>query len=222
MPTDFAPADPLIDALVADLGPVAPRRWWREAAIVAAIGAGETLLFLALVGVRPDLAAAMTTPVFWWKTASLAVVATLATAAALVSLDPAMTTAGRMTRLWRALWFAVPAALALGWLLDAGGAGTAALWRRLAWRDGVDCLLHVALLAGPAVVALGVLQRRGASVQPGRSATAAGLAAAGLGGFIFALGCEHDDPLYVAVWYGVAVVGIAGLTRAVLPRLLRW
>jgi len=57
---------------------------------------------------------------------------------------------------------------------------------------------------------------------PSRSAGAAGLAAAGIGAWVFAFYCDHDDPLYVAVWYGVAVLGVSGLTRLVLPRLIRW
>lgn len=222
MPTDLAPADPLIDALVADLGAVRPRRWPREAALIAGLAAVELALFLAWRGARPDLDVAMVTPAFWWKLGSLAAIGTLATVAALVSLDPASSSTGRLGLLWRLLGIALPASLALGWLLDAGSAGRGAMIERLAWRDGLDCMVSVALLAVPVVVTLGLVLRRGATVQPGRTATAAGLAAAGLAAFVFAFSCDHDDPLYVAVWYGAALVGIAGLTRGLLPRLLRW
>ncbi len=64
--------------------------------------------------------------------------------------------------------------------------------------------------------------RRGAPTQPTRTAAAAGLAAAGFGAFVFAFHCPHDDPLYVAVWYGGAVLAVTGLARLILPRLTRW
>lgn len=215
-------ADPLIEALVADLAAVNPRRWLREAAVLAALVGLEVALFLGLQGVRPDLHLAMATPVFWWKSGSLAGIGLLATIAALVSLDPAVTTARRLGAVWRGLGLAVAVALALGWLLDAGMSNSSPLWQRLAWRDGIDCLVTVGLLATPIAAILTLLLRRGATVNPERTAIAAGLAAAGCAAFIFAFCCDHDDPLYVAVWYGVAVVGIAGLTRSVLPNLLRW
>lgn len=222
MPTDFAPGDPLIDRLVADLESVRPRHWRGEAALLIGLGLVETLLFIAIRGVRPDLGEAMAGMAFWWKSMGLALVAALATAAALISLDPATTTPRRLGGLLRAVGVAVPVLLALGWLIDAGTAGAAALVARLDWRDGLDCLVNIVLLSLPPVLALGVLGQRGAPAQPERTAIAAGLAAAGFGAFVFAFHCDHDDPLYIAAWYGGAVLGVAGLARLMLPRLLRW
>jgi hypothetical protein len=180
------------------------------------------LLFIAIRGVRPDMHDAMGAMPFWWKSGSLAIIGGIAATAALISLDPATTTQRRLSRLWWALAVAVPVLLALGWLIDAGAAGRDALIARLAWQDGLDCLLNVGLLSLPPVVALGLLMRHGAPTQPGRTALSAGLAAAGLGAFVFAFHCNHDDPLYVAVWYGGAVAAVAGLARLILPRLTRW
>jgi hypothetical protein len=140
----------------------------------------------------------------------------------LTSLDPATTTARRLAGFWRGIAIAAPAALALGWLIDAGASGRSALVARLEWRDGVDCLVNIALLTLPLVLAFGVLMRRGAPTQPGRTSAAAGLAAAGFGAFVFAFHCPHDDPLYVAVWYGGAVLAVTGAARLLLPRLTRW
>ena len=50
----------------------------------------------------------------------------------------------------------------------------------------------------------------------------AGVAAAGWGAFVFAWSCPHADPLYVIVWYGLAVTLGAALGRWLLPRALRW
>jgi hypothetical protein len=215
-------SDPLIDALVADLGSVAPRRPAHEVLLIAGLILVELLLFVTLRTLRPDMPTAMATPAFWWKSAAFAVIALLALAAMLVSLDPAAVNQRRSSRLWRGVGLAVPLSLALGWLIDAGASGRAALLARLEWREGVDCLLNVGLLSLPLVLLMGVLMRRGATTQPARTAAAAGLAAAAFGAVIFALHCPHDDPLYVAVWYGGAVLAVAGLARGVLPRLTRW
>jgi hypothetical protein len=222
MPTDLSPCDSLIDALVADLGPVQPRRWQVETALLAGLALVEILLFIAVIGVRPDMPQAMAAMPFWWKSGSLAVLAMLSAAALLVSLDPATTTARRLSPLWRALALAVPVLLATGWLIDAGAAGRASLIARLDWREGLDCLKNVAILSLPPVAAFGLLMRRGAPTQPARTAFAAGLAAAGIGAFVFAFHCDHDDPLYVAIWYGGAIAAVATLARLVLPRLTRW
>jgi hypothetical protein len=216
------PGDSLIDALVADMAAVTPRRPRREAALVAALLAIETLLFVILFDMRPDMPAIMMTPGFWWKSGSLAVVATVAAAAALVSLDPATTVPARVSRLWSIMAGVVVVVLVSGWLRDAVSPSDASLLARLDWREGVDCLKNVALLALPPVVLFGMLMRRGAPVQPRHSAAAGGIAAGAGAAFIFAFHCPHDDPLYIAVWYGGAVLIVAGLARLVLPRLSRW
>ena len=222
MPTDLAPPDPLIDALVADLGAVTPRRWTQEAALLAGLIMVEGILFLSLNALRDDMPRALASMAFWWKAGSLGLLALIAAAAMLVSLDPATTTARRLSGLWRALALVAPLALALGWLIGAGASGRAALLARLEWREGLDCLANIGLLSLPLVLALAVLMRRGAPTRPDHTATAAGLAAAGFGAFVFAFHCPHDDPLYVAVWYGGAVLAVTGLARTILPRLARW
>jgi hypothetical protein len=214
--------DPLINALVADLGAVQPRRAWHEVVMIGGLIMVELVLFAWLRDLRPDLPAAMVTPMFWWKSLSLGVIALLAAAVLLISLDPATSNRNRLSGLWRGLAALAPVALALGWLIDAGASGDAALLARLDWREGLDCLSSVWLLSLPLVLVFGVLMRRGASTQPGRSAAAAGLAAAGFGAFVFAFHCPHDDPLYVTVWYGGAVLAVAGVARLLLPRLTRW
>lgn len=222
MPTDMAPPDPLIDRLVADLAPVQPRRWWREAVLLGLAVGLEGIMAAEMFGMRPDMPDAMMAPAFLWKAGSLALVAVLGGAAALLSLDPAVTRGRQIRRLWTGLAVLLPLALAAGWLLDAGAAGWAALAARLDWHEGVACVRHVVVTAVPMLLVLTVLIRRGAPTQPERTAAAAGIAAAGLGAVGFVFSCPHDDPLYVAVWYGLAVLMITGLSRLLLPRLIRW
>lgn len=222
MPTDMSRSDPLIDSLVADLAPVRPRRWRREAAVVVGAVTLEAFAVAGMLGMRPDMPAAMTTPAFWWKSLCLALVAGLGAATVLISLDPAVTIVPRLRRVLTALALLLPVALAAGWLVDAGSAGTAALVARLDWREGLGCVWHVIATAVPMLVLLAWVIRRGAPTRPALTATMAGLAAAGLGAFSFAFSCPHDDPLYVAVWYGAAAAIMVAVARIGLPRLIRW
>ncbi len=222
MPTDMSAKDPLIDSLVADLAPVQPRQWRREAALVVGAVIFEAMAVAGVFGMRPDMPEAMATPAFWWKGVCLALVAGLGAAAVLISLDPAVTILPRLRRLSRIFAMLLPLALAAGWLIDAGDGGVDALVARLDWRDGIGCVRHVLVTAIPMLVLLVVLIRRGAPTRPALTASVAGLAAAGLGAFGFALSCPHDDPLYVAVWYGAAVAIMVALARLGLPRLIRW
>lgn len=190
--------------------------------MVLALIVVELLLFVVLGDMRPDMPQVMLTPGFWWKAGGLVGIGVLATAAMLVGLDPATSASHRQAWLWRGLAVVAPVGLALGWLLDAGQSGQASLLVRLDWREGLDCLANVGLLSTPPTIMFCALMQRGAPTRPAQAAMAAGLGAGGLGAFIFAFHCPHDDPLYVAVWYGGAILIAAGVARLVLPRLTRW
>ena len=210
--------DPLIDTLVADLRPVRPRRPWLEAAALAGLAALQFALFTAMFGVRPDFMPAMHNTAFWWKLISFGVLAMVAIGAVLRSLDPAGDGRGGIGRI--AAIAAV--ALAAGWLIDAGSAGREALALRLNWHEGLHCVFMVVVLSIPAVIGLALLARRGAPTNRQATSLATGLAAAAWGGFVFAFSCPYDDPLYIAVWYAVAVAAVAIPVRWVLPHLTRW
>lgn len=213
--------DVLIDQLVGDLAPVQPRNRPGELLAISSLLVIQALLFVWMSGARADFATAMTTPGFWWKALALAGIAGLATVATLRSLDPAHS-AQSLARCVRRLGLAVIAVLATGWLIDLLVMPPVPLPDRLEWRDGVDCFAKIALLTLPLALAFGLLVRRGASTRPEQTATFAGLAASALAALVFALHCPHDDPAYVAVWYGGAILFNAGLVRLVLARLARW
>ena len=140
MPTDLSRADPLIDGLVADLDPVRPRRWQREAALLAGLALVEILLFIARHRRAARYAAGDGRDAVLVEIGQPGCARRMLSAAAvLVSLDPATSTARRLTPLWRALAVAVPVLLAAGWLIDAGAAGRACADRpaRLARRGGL-------------------------------------------------------------------------------------
>jgi len=160
----------------------------------------------------------MQLPTFWWKLGSLGVLTVVGVATALRSRDPAASPR-RGLRIFALL---LGVAIALGWVIDALAPGAGALWARLRWRHGVECVFTMVVLSIPAIVALGLLLRRGVPTDRKGSALAAGAAGAAWGAFVFAFRCPDDDPFYVAVWYPVGCSMIALAGRLVLPRIIRW
>jgi len=209
-------ADDLVDSLVADLAPVRARRAWRDGALVLGLALVELTLVLTMSRPRPDMMVAMHGPMFWWKMASCLVLALTGGAAAVLALDPA----GAPRRWWAGL--AVVAAVAIAVLLGTSMDMPEGLAARLNWREGTLCAGLTLIYALPMALLLTWLARRAAPTRPRLVAWAAGLGSAGWGAFAFAWSCWHDDPLYVVIWYGGAVLLCAVLARVLLVRLIRW
>jgi len=212
------PSDPFVDRLVADLKPVRRRSAAGDAALLALAGAAELALFLSLGFMRPDMPAAMEQPSFWWRLGSLGVIAGVGAAVAVLSFNP-VASPRRGLRWLAAL---VAASLAAGWFVDAAQAGLPVLLERLRWQDGLGCVAKMVALSVPAVVAFGLLMRRGAATDAAGAALASGVAAATWGAFVFVFACPFDDPLYIAAWYALGCGLVTGFARLVLPRLTGW
>jgi hypothetical protein len=210
--------DSLIDHLTSELKPVRRRTALRDAVALVVLGAVELGLFLALGLMRPDMPMAMHLPSFWWKLASLGLIALVSGTVSVVSLDPVRSP--RRGLRWTVA--VIAACLAVGWVLDASRDGFSAFLTRLNWPNGLQCLYKMVLLSVPAVIGLGLLIRRGAPTDPGGTALAAGLAAAAWGAFVFVFACAFDDPFYVAVWYSLGCGAVTLFTQLTLPRLTRW
>lgn len=208
----------LIDRLTADLRPVRRRSPRRDLLLLLALGVAETIFYLLLRGMRPDMDAAMVEPSFWWKAGSLAVLVVVGGVTAFGSFDPA----GSPRRGLRAAGIVAALVLASGWMIDAAGDGGQVLLDRLAWRDGIDCLFAVVVLSLPPILALGLMMRRGAPTDPRRTASAVGLTAAAWGGLVFVFRCPHDDPLYIVFWFAASILLVVLAARLILPRLARW
>jgi hypothetical protein len=212
------PSERFLQHLVSDLKPVRRRRASVDALILAGLGALELAVFLGLGFMRPDMPVALCMPSFWWKLGSLALIAAIGTGVTLASFDPVRSPRRGLR------WLAAIVALCLcaGWLIDAAQGGGAALISRLDWIHGVQCLAKMVALSVPAVIALGVLMRRGAPTDHRGSALAAGIAAAGWGAFVFVFACPSDDPLYIAAWYLAGCSLVTLFARLVLPPLTAW
>ncbi len=206
----------LVDSLVAGLAPVRPRRAWRDGALVLGLALAELFMVTMMTRPRPDLLTAMHGAMFWWKMASCVALALTGSVAAVLALDPA----GAPRRWWWGL--AATAAAAVAVLCATSMAMPEGLAARLQWREGIVCCGLTLAYALPMALLLTGLARRAAPTRPRLVAWAAGFGSAGWGAFAFAWSCWHEDPLYVVVWYGGAVLGCAVLARLVLVRWIRW
>lgn len=210
--------DRLIERLTRELKPVRPRRAWRDAVSLLVLGGVELGFVLAFGRMRPDMPMAMHLPSFWWKLVSLCLIALVSGAVAILSLDPIRSPRHGL----RWVFVLIALSLAIGWGLDAARDGYAALLTRLDWRDGLQCFCKMVALSVPAVIALGLLMRRGAPTDQGGTALAAGFAAAAWGAFVFVFACPFDDPFYVFVWYSLGCSTVTLFARIALPHLTRW
>lgn len=208
----------LLDTLAGGLTPVRTRSARRDGLIVAALAALELGLFLLIGLGRHDMARAAHEPSFWWKLASLGLLAAVGMATAVRSFDPAVSPQRGLS--WAA--FIAGAALLVGWGIDAVHRTGAPLLARLEWREGVGCLLAMVLLSLPVLAVLAVLMRRGAPTSRSETGSAIGLGAGAWGAFVFFFQCPHDDPLYIVVWYGLGCLLVGTVGRAMLPRITRW
>jgi hypothetical protein len=208
--------DQLIQALVADR---AAGRSARLRRLPAALGfglVGSLVVFLATLGVRPDIAPALATWRFDLKIAVMLLAWALAFPLCLALARPfeVRRPALRLLPLAVTLVAAVMAELALT---------PAASWSaRLVGTNWAVCLMAIPLLSLPPLAALLVALRSAAPQSPARAGAAAGLLAAASGATLYALHCFDDSPLFVATWYGLATSLVVLLGALLGRRLLRW
>jgi hypothetical protein len=208
----------LVEKLSRDLKPVRRRSVLRDAIILCVVAALELAAFLGAGLMRPDMHHAMQMPSFWWRMTSLGVIAISGVTVALMSVDP--TRSPRAGLRWLAGCVAI--IFATGWLIDSMQGGFAELFGRLDWTMGVQCTWKMVALSVPAVIALGILIRRGAPTDRSGTSLAAALGSAAWGAFVFVFACPSDDPLYIAVWYAVGCGIVTVVGRSVLFWLSRW
>lgn len=206
----------LITAMVSDhrIGPTPGAALLRKLVPAVAV-AGVALL--ATAGLRDDLIAVATTPrvLFKWL---FAVGLVLASCGAMLRLARP----GKRLGGWSGALSAVMVALALGvtaellwlpqqqWLEKASGSN--ATW----------CLRMIPLLAVAPFVAAFIVLRSAAPTRPVFAGAMAGLLAGAIGAALYSLHCSDDSPLFVATWYGLAILGVSGIGALAGARWLRW
>jgi hypothetical protein len=125
--------------------------------------------------------------------------------------------------LWWAWALLVPLALAVGAAVFELSVMPPEIWMSLMiGHNSRLCLTIIpSLSAGPLACFL-VALRHGAPAQPGIAGAAAGLASAGIAATFYAANCNDDSPLFVLLWYPIAISVVTGIGALAGHKLLRW
>ena len=174
-------------------------------------------MFMAELGVRPDVMTAMHNPFFDLK---FAVTLALAAAAITISLHLARPEASLRGFVWL---LAIPAGL-----LVAGISGEMMMpqrlpmMTRLVGSNSKVCMTAVPLMSLPLLAASLLGLRHGAPTRPAVAGAMAGLLSAGLAATLYASHCTDDSPLFVATWYSIGTALMAALGALIGSRVLRY
>ena len=208
----------LLDRLADDLRPV------RRSAVAGRLGLGfgggaaVSVAFSALVlGLRPDLDAAVGGATFWIKLAYVLAVG----GTALWACERLARPGGEAGR--RLPWLLAPVAavvLLAAWRLVR--ASPAARMPMLMGGSASVCPWLIVLVALPSLAGLVWAVRTLAPTRLRLTGLVVGLAAGGVGAAAYSLHCPETGVPFLAVWYSLGVLMTAALGGLLGPRLLRW
>jgi hypothetical protein len=209
--------DQLIKTLAADNAHRPRRVSFVLALALLAAAPVSILMFMAELGVRPDVMTAMHNPFFDLK---FAVTLALAAAAITISLHLSRPEASLRGFIWL---LAVPAGL-----LVAGISGEMMMpqrlpmMTRLVGSNSRVCMTAVPLLSLPLLAASLIGLRHGAPARPALAGAMAGLLSAGLAATLYAAHCPDDSPLFVATWYSIATALVTAIGALLGSKVLRF
>lgn len=177
----------------------------------------STALFLANLGMRPDVRTAMGNPFFDLK---FMVTIALAGAAIAISLHLSRPEAS----LGRWAWLlAIPVGLlGVGIMGDMMTPQRASWSTRLIGSNSQICMTAIPLLSLPLLAGSLAALRHGAPSHPAVAGAFAGLLSAGLAATLYASHCTDDSPLFVATWYTLAVALVTAIGALAGSRVLRF
>jgi len=209
--------DQLIRTLAADNAHRARPVGFVLALVLLSAAPVSVAMFLAGLGVRPDVMTAMHNPFFDLK---FAVTLALAIPAIAISLHLSRPEASLHGWVWLLL---IPAGL-----LVAGISGEMMLpqrlpmMTRLVGSNSRTCLTAIPLMSLPLLAAALIGLRHGAPTRPAVTGAIAGLLSAGLAATLYASHCPDDSPLFVATWYTLATALVTAIGALAGSRVLRF
>jgi len=206
----------LIELLAKDVRPAIPlNHVLAHSAIAGILITG--IAFFALIGFRPDIIGALASGRFLFK-----FVVTLALA---ISSATLLMKAGKPGVIMGTskLHLLIPIALLASAAVVEIVAMPPETWAaRAVGHNAMNCLTIIpALSIGPLACFIYGL-KRGAPEPPGMAGLIAGLTAAGIAATFYASNCDDDSPLFVLLWYPIAVAAVALVGYVAGRRLLRW
>jgi hypothetical protein len=209
--------DDLIVALTADAKGVS-RPIGRTLAFAVAAGAvAAAILFVVTLGMRPNVATAITSPRFLFK-----FVITLSLLGSALGLLWNLARPGAIPVGWLLALAAVPALLGIGSLAEMLTVPVADWGHRLTGSNSFMCVVLIPMLSALPFAALLLALRQGAPSHPRLAGAVAGLVAAGIGATLYGTHCPDDSPFFVFTWYLIASGFMALLGAAIGERFLRW
>jgi hypothetical protein len=209
--------DSLIDALVADLSPVRPRRPVAGALQVALAAAVTALVVVGVNGMAENLVRGTVSPLFLLANGLLLLLGVAASASTIAMANPRVGSRHGGAR-WAMLMAGVFPAAAILML-----AMHRAEWPHLLGAaEGWHCFAEATLASLLTGGALLFWLRRGAPVSPNIAGLHLGVGSTALGSAIYGISCPVDMIYHLGIWHALPVVlgGLAG--RFLIPKLLRW
>ena len=195
----------LIRAIAADASrPRIPLGQAWRIALLAAILLAATV-FLATLGPRP-----------------FKFVVTLTLAACTVPLIVSLSTPGATIESRLPLLLLAPGLLAAAMATELLVVPPSQWMARTIGANNLYCLALIPLIGLAPLAAFLLTLRYAAPTRPGVAGAAAGLLAGALSATFYAAHCTDDSPLFVAVWYSLAIAILAALGAIAAPRLARW
>lgn len=208
--------DDLIKALAADTTRTQPVG--ATLARVLPLGlAVSVILFALVVRVRSDIMSALLT----WRF-DLKLVLAVALAGAALWLVVRLARPMGDDRPPRLALLAVPLVLALAIVVELVSVPASAWATRAVGTNALWCLATIPVLSLAPLAAILVALRDGAPRSPAAAGAAAGLMAGALGAAIYGTHCWDDSPLFVAIWYPLAIAAVVTAGALIGRRLLSW
>ncbi|MEP7172221.1 MAG: NrsF family protein [Aestuariivirga sp.] len=188
--------------------------WWGALAIAIFFAA---VVFFAALGPRTDITAAAETIRFLFK---FLVTITLAVSA--FGCVRALSRPGAPSHWAIACLAAAPALILLAAIAELFVLPSNSWSATMIGTNSMICLTYIPLIGvGPLAVLLLAL-RHGAPSRPVSAGAVAGLLAGGIAATFYAAQCNDDSPLFVGVWYTIAIAGLAILGAVGARLFARW
>lgn len=192
--------DDLILALAKDRATAGPSP--RLALCCALLGGAlvAAILFLTILGYRPDIATAAETYRFLFKFVFTLTLAATAIWLVFTVMRPEAVPGLRILAL-----AAAPVLIVLAVLAELSVMPSSTWLPRLIGKNWWFCLTVIPSLAIVPLVAFFWALRRAAPANPGLAGALAGLSAGAIAATLYASHCTDDSPLFVMTWYSIAI-----------------
>jgi hypothetical protein len=174
-------------------------------------------MFVAGLGVRPDLMTAMHNPFF-----DLKFVVTLALTIPAMAIGLHLSRPEASLQGWAWLLLIPAGLLLIGIISEMMLPQRAPMMTRLVGSNSRLCMTAIPLMSLPLLAAALIGLRHGAPTRPAVTGAVAGMLSAGLAATLYASHCTDDSPLFVATWYSIATALVTAAGALAGSRLLRF